>query len=226
MKDMKELYEALQINDSLNTLESRFYEKEEIDNFINKLEENVALEANKIQDLNQIVFKNNNLIIYWDLLNMMAKMPTKRDEDAGFDIYSDSAEDIVLKPSETKLFSTGLRSAFPSNFWIEIKERGSTGMVGLSVRSGVIDSGYRGEWKIMLTNVNKYPVVFSHTVDKVTYVKGKVFKNKIKKVIYPLSKAIAQAVVIPLPHIECRPWDETQIATSERGQTGWGASGK
>ena len=226
MKTMSELYKALSIEDSLDIMESRFYEKEEIQNFIKTLEENIALEANKIQDLNQIVFKNNNLIIYWDLLNMMAKMPTKRDEDAGFDIYSDSAEDIVLKPSETKFFSTGLRSAFPSNFWVEIKERGSTGAVGLSVRSGVIDSGYRGEWKIMLTNVNKYPVVFSHSVDKVTYVYGKIFKNKIKKVIYPLSKAIAQAVVIPLPHIECRPWDSSRVAASERGQTGWGASGK
>jgi dUTP pyrophosphatase len=226
MKTMSELYKALNIEDSLDTMESRFYEKEEIQNFIKELKENIILEANKTQDLNQIVFENSNLIIYWDLLNLMAKMPTKRDEDAGFDIYSDSAEDIILKPGETKFFSTGLRSAFPSNFWVEIKERGSTGAVGLSVRSGVIDSGYRGEWKIMLTNVNKFPVVFSHTVDKVTYIKGKIFKNKTVKAIYPLSKAIAQAVVIPLPHIECRPWDETQIATSERGKTGWGASGK
>lgn len=227
MKTMSELYKALSIEDSLTTMESRFYEKEEIQNFIKELKENIILEANKIQDLNQIVFENNNLIIYWDLLNLRATMPSKRDEDAGFDIYSDAAEDIILKPSETKFFSTGLRSAFPSNFWIEIKERGSTGAVGLSVRSGVIDSGYRGEWKIMLTNVNKYPVVFSHSVDKVTYVKGKIFKNKIKKVIYPLSKAIAQAVVIPLPHIQCK-WDKAMVdgTKSDRGQTGWGASGK
>ena len=220
--NMNELYKAVQINN----VESIFYNKEEIQNFIKELEEEIQTEAKNIENLRKINFKNNNLIIYWDLLNSIAKIPTKRDEDAGFDIYSDSIEDIILKPNETKFFSTGLRSAFPSNFWIEIKERGSTGAVGLSVRSGVIDSGYRGEWKIMLTNVNKYPVVFSHTVDKVTYIKSKIFKNKIKKVIYPLSKAIAQAVVIPLPHIICSSWDETQIETSERGKTGWGASGK
>lgn len=225
MKTMNELHKALKIDTDV-LVENGYYTKEEVQNFISQLKENINIEANKIQDLNQIIFKNNNLIIYWDKLNENAKVPTKRDEDAGFDIYSDSAEDIVLKPNETKFFSTGLRSAFPKEFWVEIKERGSTGAVGLSVRSGVIDSGYRGEWKIMLTNVNKYPVVFSHSVDKVTYVKGKIFKNKVKKVIYPLSKAIAQAVVIPLPHIECRPWDETQVAASERGQTGWGASGK
>ena len=204
-----------------------FYTKEEIQNFITEIKQNAALEANKLQDLSQIVFENNNLIIYWDKLNERAKLPSKRDEDAGFDIYSDSIENIILKPNETKFFTTGLRSAFPSNYWIEIKERGSTGAVGLSVRSGVIDSGYRGEWKIMLTNVNKYPVEFSHDVDKVTYIKGKIFKNKIKKVIYPLTKAIAQAVVIQLPHIQCYcDKDMVDGAKSNRGETGWGASGK
>lgn len=204
-----------------------FYTKEEVQNFITEIKQNAALEANKVEVLNQIVFKNNYLIIYWDKLNDRAKLPSKRDEDAGFDIYSDSVENIILKPNETKFFTTGLRSAFPSNYWIEIKERGSTGAVGLSVRSGVIDSGYRGEWKIMLTNINKYPVEFSHDVDKVTYIKGKIFKNRIKKVIYPLTKAIAQAVVIPLPTIQCYcDKDMVDGAKSNRGETGWGASGK
>lgn len=204
-----------------------FYTKEEIQNFITEIKQNAALEAKKVEVLNQIVFKNNNLIIYWDKLNERAKLPSKRDEDAGFDIYSDSMENIILKPNETKFFTTGLRSAFPSNYWIEIKERGSTGAVGLSVRSGVIDSGYRGEWKIMLTNVNKYPVEFSRNIDKVTYIKGKIFKNRIKKVIYPLTKAIAQAVVIPLPTIQCYcDKDKVDGTKSNRGETGWGASGK
>ena len=196
-----------------------YYNKEKINEFLLIVHENAADTSHNVQDLNEIVFENSNLTIYWDLMGIWSKMPSKRDEDAGFDIYSSELE-AVLKPGETKLFSTGLRSAFPKNYWIEIKERGSTGAVGLSVRSGVIDSGYRGEWKIMLTNVNNYPIEFSHDVDKVTYVYGKIFKNKIKKVIYPLSKAIAQAVVIPLPTITCKPWDEERIEFSERGQTG------
>ena len=226
MKENNSLKTAIDmdINDMTNWI---FYTKEEVQNFITELKQNAPLEANKLRDLNQIVLKNNNLIIYWDKLNERAKLPSKRDEDAGFDIYCDSIENIILKPNETKFFTTGLRSAFPSNYWIEIKERGSTGAVGLSVRSGVIDSGYRGEWKIMLTNVNKYPVEFSHNVDKVTYIKGKIFKNKIKKVIYPLTKAIAQAVVIPLPTIQCYcDKDMVDGAKSNRGETGWGASGK
>lgn len=226
MKENNTLKTAIDM-DINSTTDWIFYTKEEIQNFIKEIKQNAALEAKKIEVLNQIVFKNNNLIIYWDKLNERAKLPSKRDEDAGFDIYSDSMENIILKPNETKFFTTGLRSAFPSNYWIEIKERGSTGAVGLSVRSGVIDSGYRGEWKIMLTNVNKYPVEFSHDVDKVTYIKGKIFKNKIKKVIYPLTKAIAQAVVIPLPYIQCYcDKDMVDGAKSNRGETGWGASGK
>ena len=226
MKENNSLKTAIDI-DINNMTNCIFYTKEEVQNFITELKQNAALEAKKLKDLNQIVFENNNLIIYWDRLNERAKLPSKRDEDAGFDIYSDSMENIILKPNETKFFTTGLRSAFPSNYWIEIKERGSTGAVGLSVRSGVIDSGYRGEWKIMLTNVNKYPVEFSYNVDKVTYIKGRIFKNKIKKVIYPLTKAIAQAVVIPLPTIQCCcDKDMVDGAKSNRGETGWGASGK
>lgn len=224
---MKKTQELLMVaTDTPYSIEQCFYSKEEIQNFTKELKENIETEANRINDLKQIVWKNSSLTIYWDLLESRAKIPTKRKEDAGFDIYTTELN-AVLKPGETKFFSTGLRSAFPKNYWIEIKERGSTGAVGLSVRSGVIDSGYRGEWKVMLTNVNKYPVEFSHDVDKVTYVYGNIFKNKIKKVIYPLSKAIAQAVVIPLPNIECC-WDKSMVDQyqSERGQTGWGASGK
>ena len=226
MKTMKELYDVLQVGPALSNIEDAWYTKEKINEFLTEIKENISTEANKTKDLNQIVFENSNLIIYWDLLSLRAKMPTKRDEDAGFDIYTTELQ-ATLKPGETKFFSTGLRSAFPKNFWIEIKERGSTGAVGLSVRSGVIDSGYRGEWKIMLTNVNNYPVEFSYSVDKVTYVYGKIFKNRIKKVIYPLSKAIAQAVVIPLPVVQCE--NDSHVFAymhSERGQTGWGASGK
>lgn len=226
MKTMKELYDALQVAPALNCIEETWYTKEKINEFLTEIRTNITEQGNKTKDLNQIVFENSNLIIYWDLLNLRATMPTKRKEDAGFDIYTTENE-VILKPGETKFFSTGLRSAFPDNYWVEIKERGSTGAVGLSVRSGVIDSGYRGEWKIMLTNVNNYPVEFSYAVDKVTYVYGKIFKKKIKKVIYPLTKAIAQAVVIPLPNIECK-WDRAMVdgTKSDRGQTGWGASGK
>lgn len=196
-----------------------------VGDLIEDIKKNLTTETNSTLDLREIVAKNTNMMIYWDTLNERAKIPNKRVEDAGLDIYT-TDDECVLKPGETKFFGTGLKSAFPSNYWVEIKERGSTGAVGLSVRSGVIDSGYRGEWKIMLTNVNNYPVEFSRSVTSTTWVYGGLFKKRIKKVIYPLSKAIAQAVVIPLPVIHCKPWNEVAIESSERGNSGWGASGK
>ena len=178
-----------------------------------------------LSDLKEKDFKNHNMTIYWSTIDKQVKVPSKRSEDAGLDIYTTELP-CTLKPGETKFFATGLRSIFPENYWVEIKERGSTGAIGLSVRSGVIDSGYRGEWKILLTNVNKFPVEFSHEVNKVTYVYGKIFKKRIKKVIYPLGKAIAQAVVIPLPNIVSERYNNILTSDSQRGEGGWGSSGK
>lgn len=229
--DIKDLYRQVNniakptaTKDNLDT-KNNFVTYENFYKFMGKNTENLRWIENFLVNLEQNSFKNNNLIIYWQLIKNNAKIPTKRVEDAGLDIYT-TDNNVVLKPNETKFFSTGLISSFPSNYWIEIKERGSTGAVGLSVRSGVIDSGYRGEWKIMLTNVNKFPIEFSDKVDKVTYIYGKIFKKRIKKIIYPTSKAIAQAVVIPLPNISFELKDDIDKTTSERGASGWGASGK
>lgn len=157
---------------------------------------------------------------------MGVQIPSKRDEDAGYDIYT-IEDGVVLKPLETRGFRTGLRSSFNPNFWVEIKERGSTGAAGLSVRSGVIDSGFRGEWMIMLTNVNRYDVEFSSAVDKVTKIYSRWNKKKVIKLIYPISKAIAQAVVVPLPLMDVKVVTTVdELGASERGDSGWGASGK
>ena len=221
MKENNSLKTAIDmdINDMTNWI---FYTKEEVQNFITELKQNAALEANKLKDLNQIVFKNNNLIIYWDKLNERAKLPSKRDEDAGFDIYCDSIENIILKPNETKFFTTGLRSAFPSNYWIEIKERGSTGTNLLAVRSGVIDSGYRGEWKIIIQNLGKFPVLFTNAVKNIQNMNDKVL-------LYPTSKAIAQVVflnVTQFDDVEVVDDDLSTIDPSARKSGGWGSSGK
>ena len=163
--------------------------------------------------------------LQWKKLHKDAVIPTKRKEDAGLDIYT-IEDDVEIQPLETYFFKTGLASSFPSTFWAEVKERGSTGAINLSVRSGVIDSGYRGEWKIMLTNLNPYPVEVTSAVGRVTYEYYKwPRKNKIKKVYYPKSKAIAQAVINGLPIVNCEEVTDA-LDSSIRGSSGWGASGK
>ena len=85
--------------------------------------------------------------IYFAKVKPGGRIPSKRDEDAGYDIYGliDEAY-IVLAPHETRAIPTGIASACPEEYYFQLHERGSTGTRGISQRCGVIDSGYRGEW--------------------------------------------------------------------------------
>ena len=167
--------------------------------------------------------KQDVVEVKWRKCDKEAQIPSKRDEDAGYDLYAISSVDIKLRPSETKLFHIGLVSIFDKNVVGIIKERGSTGALGLSVRSGVIDSGYRGEWKVCLTNLNKCPVIFTNKVKEATVKKG-----LFKKIYYPLTKAIAQVIFIPIGPSTSDIATEEDIKNnqSQRQDTGWGASGK
>ena len=52
-------------------------------------------------------------------------IPSKRDEDAGYDIFLDfDGEYIRLEPHETKLLPTGIASAFEPGYYFQIQERG------------------------------------------------------------------------------------------------------
>ena len=93
--------------------------------------------------------------LYWAKVKADAKVPQKRYEDAGYDLYPCFEEDyMVIEPHETKLVPLGVASAFDPEFVMILKERGSTGTKGIAQRSGVIDSGYRGEYMAPVTNLN------------------------------------------------------------------------
>ena len=62
-----------------------------------------------------------------------AIIPSKRDEDMGFDIYACFDEDyIVINPHETKLIPTGIASSCSSDWGFLVFERGSTGSKGIN----------------------------------------------------------------------------------------------
>ena len=90
--------------------------------------------------------------------------PTKKDEDAGYDIYADwgkePSDSVVIMPGEIHMFHTSLYSVIDTDHWIQIAERGSTGSKGMAVRAGVIDSGYRDEWLILINNTSDKPLIF------------------------------------------------------------------
>ena len=157
-----------------------------------------------------------------------AKIPSKRDEDMGFDIYACFDEDyIVIGPHETKLVPTGIASACSSDYGFLVFERGSTGSKGIARRCGVIDSGYRNEWFIGMTNTTDKMLFISKLSEKETYV-DYYNGNIIESFVYPYSKAIAQALVVPVPKVEVEEisYDDLQNIKSERGLGALGSSGK
>ena len=91
-----------------------------------------------------------------------AIIPNKREEDAGYDIYACFDEDYIIIPAHTtKLIPTGIASALSKEYYIQIEERGSTGSKGIKKSAGVIDSGYRNEWFIALSNVTNEDLIIS-----------------------------------------------------------------
>ena len=147
-------------------------------------------------------------------------IPSKREEDGAFDVYACFEEDFMsLEPHETKLIPTGIASAFTADYVAIIKERGSTGSKGIGHRCGVIDSGYRGEWFIAITNHNTQPLVIAKESANVAFEDA---------IIYPYEKAIAQCIMVEVPklQIEEMSYDDLLKIESERGTGALGSSGK
>lgn len=169
-----------------------------------------------------------NAVVKFSKLNDGAQIPSKRKEDMGFDIYACFDEDyIVIAPHETKLIPTGIASACDPEYGFLLRERGSTGSKGIALRCGVIDSGYRNEWFVGLTNTTIHPLIISKiSEDRLReFYLGQYFKDA---VIYPYEKAIAQALVIPIPEVKVEEvsYEELQAIKSERGLGALGSSGK
>ena len=152
-----------------------------------------------------------------------AKIPTKRFEDAALDIYACFEEDWVEIPAHSsKLISTGIASAFGPEWAIVFRERGSTGVKNMKINAGVLDSGFRNEWFVSLYNGNDVPVYIAKYLD------GEQSPEKQDAIVYPYDKAIAQALVIPVPEVEVEeiPYGELKAIPSERGTGMLGSSGK
>lgn len=192
----------------------------------------------------------NKPTIVWHRCKKDAITPTKRAEDAGFDLYT-VEKDIILNPHETRLFSTGLNVAISEGWWLLVKDRGSTGSKGIHVHCGVVDSGYRGELFVCLHNTNSYPVKFTNDEEPGLYTHQENFivtpepdafgavhavcQTKTVEItdymVYPTSKGIAQIIPIPAPEVDSyeatdSAWENYFAHNSERGEGKLGASGK
>lgn len=163
--------------------------------------------------------------IYFARLRQGAVIPSKRPEDAGYDVYACFEEDFMrAAPHQTIIVPTGIASACPPEYFFRIAERGSTGTKGIGQRCGVIDSGYRGEWFIAMTNHSTSPLYFIKP-EKLEQLEKSLEPDAI---IYPTSKAICQALVLPVPQTEVTELsiDELNKIESARQAGKLGSSGK
>lgn len=209
-----------------------------------------------------IELKDNDLVFAKAHPN--AIIPTKEDENAGYDIYACFDEDYMVIPAHTtKLIPTGIASAMSPKYEIRLRDRGSNGSKGIHVNAGTIDSGFRGQWFVAWCNTNSIPVILSKlTFDELLkkykqtdedgdlaipenpnkeigigefgftsnsiYLSwdGKIHEDEV--IIYPYSKAIAQAEVCEVPVMNQYEitYEELKSIPSKRRTGMLGSSGK
>jgi len=170
--------------------------------------------------------KGNKL--YWAKVKPNAIIPIKEKENAGYDIYSCFNDDyIIIRPLHTKLIPTGIACAVRDSYYLQVQERGSTGSIGMKYGSGVIDSGYRGEIFVTITNTNEVPIMIVREADRnMTEIYDII--NETNAIVYPYEKAIAQLVVHRVLDMEEQEisYEELKSIPSKRGDGMLGSSGK
>ena len=94
--------------------------------------------------------------IEFKLLHELAQAPKYAHEgDAGADLVC--IEDVTLKPGERSLVATGVAIALPPGYVGLVHPRSGLATkhgIGIVNTPGTIDSGYRGELKICLINLD------------------------------------------------------------------------
>jgi dUTP pyrophosphatase len=89
-------------------------------------------------------------------LHPAAKMPkyahTGPWGDLAADLYAVQA--ATVEPGATVLVSTGVAIELPSEYGALVEDRSGLAVRGVTTLAGVIDPGYRGELKVVLTNLS------------------------------------------------------------------------
>lgn len=167
--------------------------------------------------------------VYFAKVKEDAVIPTKRDEDAGYDIYCNVdgvktdeglVHELLLEKGKVNFIPTGIASYNNKEFYLDLKhERSSVAKFGVVLLAGCVDSGFLGEIKIMAIPLIKN-ILITSKVDEVEELDN--------VILYPYRKAFAQIIVSPVPKINIKEitYSELLKLPSARGIGGWGSSGK
>lgn len=120
--------------------------------------------------------------------------------DAGLDLAA--CERVELAPGQRALVGTGLAVAIPDGYAGFVQPRsGLAAKHGITIVNtpGLVDSGYRGELKVVLLNT-----------------------DATEPFVVEPGMRIAQLVVLPVPGIA--PVEVVELPESERGERGFGSS--
>ncbi len=124
-----------------------------------------------------------------------------RDGDAGLDLLA--AEDVTLKPGDRTAVATGIAVAIPPGYAGFVHARSGRALregLALVNAPGLIDSGYRGEIKVLVTNLDPASPIYIKRGEKV-----------------------AQLVIQAVEEVELE--GET-LPASARGEGGFGSTGR
>jgi dUTP pyrophosphatase len=147
-------------------------------------------------------------------ISPLAKIPTyAKDGDAGMDVIATS---IISDTPEQITYGLGIALEIPKGFVGLVFPRSSIRKTGLQLSNsvGVIDSGYRGELQA--------------TFNKLFGGEGMYDEMKVNQMqpndYYKVGDRVAQIMIIPFPPIEFE--QVTQLSETERGDGGFGSTGK
>ncbi len=118
--------------------------------------------------------------------------------DAGLDLFS--SMDFVLAVGQVEAIPTGIKIAVPEGYVGLIWDKSGVSLKGVHRLAGVIDSGYRGEVKVVMINLSREPFVIERGMK------------------------IAQMLVQPIKIVEVKEVDDLDETT--RGEGGFGSTGK
>jgi len=147
-------------------------------------------------------FINNKVTFKVKLLHYDSISPYKSyPGSAGYDICS--IDSVTIEPGSRLLVATGISLEVPEYYYVRVAPRSGLSVRGIDIGAGVVDSSYRGEVKVLLINNSKE----SYNVQE--------------------GDRIAQLIMERCGNAEITILQEyDELSMSERGENGFGSSGK